>query len=136
MKNIDLSSKLSLICGGNVNYYKSVHRHIDNHANREHAGKLQNKSVSSSFNWVSIYILFLAKLKGRGRIFLKGTKKGSTFWNYSQEHLVVIRDEKVFPLVKFKIIVSLLCFLLDSLTNRHCKTWSSMINLWIDSRTY
>ena len=50
MKNIDLSSKLSLRCGGNVNYYKSVHRHIDNHANREHAGKLQNKSVSSSFS--------------------------------------------------------------------------------------
>ena len=50
MKNIDLSSKLSLRCGGNVNYYKSVHRHIDNRANREHVGKLQNKLVSSSFN--------------------------------------------------------------------------------------
>ena len=26
--NIDLSSKLSLTCGGNVNYYKSVHQLI------------------------------------------------------------------------------------------------------------
>ena len=26
--NIDLSSKLSLICGSNVNYYKSVHQPI------------------------------------------------------------------------------------------------------------
>ena len=25
MSNINLSSKLSLMCGGNVNYYKSVH---------------------------------------------------------------------------------------------------------------
>ena len=27
-KSIDLSSKLSLTCGGNVNYYKSVHHPI------------------------------------------------------------------------------------------------------------
>ena len=27
-KSIDLSSKLSLTYGGNINYYKSVHHHI------------------------------------------------------------------------------------------------------------
>ena len=27
------------------------------------------------------------------------------------------------------------CFLLDLLTSKHCRTYSSMINLWIDSRT-
>ena len=37
--------------------------------------------------------------------------------------------------MKFETILPLLCFLLDPLTNRHCRTWSSMINLWRDSRT-
>ena len=134
-KSIDLSSKLSLICGGNVNYYKSVHHPIPTCENREHPGNFQNKSVSSAFNWVSRYILFLAKLKGRGRPFLEGARRGITLWDYPQEHLVVIRDEKVSPFVKFEIILPLLCFLLDPLTSKHCRTWSSMINLWIDSRT-
>ena len=135
-KRIDLSYELSLTCEGNVNYYKSVHHHIPTRENREHPGNYQNKSVSSPFNWVSRYILFLAKLKGRGRPFLEGARRGITLWDYPQEHLVVIRDEKVSPFVKFEIILPLLCFLLDPLTNKHCRTWSSMINLWIDSRTY
>ena len=37
--------------------------------------------------------------------------------------------------MKFEIILPLLCFLLDPLTNRHCRAWSSMINFWRDSRT-
>ena len=57
-------------------------------------------------------------------------------WDYPQEHLVVIIDEKVSTFVKFEIILPLLCFLLDPLTNKHCRIWSSMITLWIDSRTY
>ena len=81
-------------------------------------------------------ILVLAKLKKRGRPFLEGPRRGATFWDYTQEHLVVIRDEKVSPFVKFEIILPLLCFLLDSLTNNDCRTWTSEINLWIDSRTY
>ena len=48
-KGIDLYHKLSLTCGDNVNYYKSVHHPIPNRENREHPG---NKSVSSAFNWV------------------------------------------------------------------------------------
>ena len=35
-------------------------------------------------------------------------------------NLVDIRHEKVSPFVKFEIILPLLCFLLDSLTNKHC----------------
>ena len=35
-------------------------------------------------------------------------------------HLVDIRHEKVSPFVKFEIILPLLCFLLDPLTNKHC----------------
>ena len=51
-KSIDLSHELSLTCGGNVNYYKSVHQPIPTRENREHPGNFQNKSVSSAFNWV------------------------------------------------------------------------------------
>ena len=42
---------------------------------------------------------------------------------------------KVSTFMKFEIILPLLCFLLDSLTNKHCKGWSSMLNLEIDFRT-
>ena len=49
-KSIDLSSKLSLTCEGNVNYYKSVHHPIPTCENREHSGNVQKKSASSSFN--------------------------------------------------------------------------------------
>ena len=85
---------------------------------------------------MSRYILFLAKLMGKGRPFSKGARRGTTLWDYPQEHPVVIRDEKVSSFVKFEIILSLFCSLLDPLTNEHCKTWSSLINLWIDSKTY
>ena len=49
-KSIDLSYKLSLTCGGNVSYYKSVHHPIPTRGNREHPGNFQNKSVSSPFS--------------------------------------------------------------------------------------
>ena len=49
-KSIDLSHELSLTCGGNVNYYKSVHQPIPTRENREHPGNFQNESVSSAFN--------------------------------------------------------------------------------------
>ena len=124
-ESIDLSSKLSVTCGGNMNYYKS----------NQHPCNFQNKSVSSPFNWVCRYILLLAKLKEKGKPFLEGARSGVTLWDYPQEHLVTIRDENVSPFVKFEIILSLLWLLLDPLTNKHCRTCSSMINLWIDSRT-
>ena len=57
-------------------------------------------------------------------------------WDYPQEYLVVIKDEKVSPFVRLETILPLLWFLLDSLTNKHSRAWSSMINLWIDFRTY
>ena len=76
------------------------------------------------------------KLKEKGSPFLEGPKKGATLLDYPQEHLVVIRKEKTSPLVKFEIILHLRCFLLHLLTNNLCRTSSSMINLWIDSRIY
>ena len=51
-KSTDLSHELSLTCGVNVNYYKSVHQAIPTRENREHPGNFQKKSLSSAFNWV------------------------------------------------------------------------------------
>ena len=129
------SGQASPTCWGNVTCYKSVHYFFPTWGNREHPGNFQNKSVSFPFNWVSRYILFLAKLKGKGKPFLEGERKGRTLWDYPQGNLVVIRDEKVFPFVKFEIILPLLWFLLDALANTHCRTWGTKINLWIDTRT-
>ena len=50
MKNIDIFHELSLICGGNFNYYKSAHQHVSTREDRKHTGNFQNKSVSSAFN--------------------------------------------------------------------------------------
>ena len=49
-KSIGLSCKLSFTCGGNINYYKSVHHPITTRGNKEHPGNFQNKSVKSPLN--------------------------------------------------------------------------------------
>ena len=67
---------LSLGGGPNVKYHKSAHRPFPTQGNREHRGNFQNKSVRSPFNLVSRYILFLPKLKGTGRLFLRGARRG------------------------------------------------------------
>ena len=135
-KSINLSYEPSLTCAGNDNYCKSVHHPIPAREIREDPNNFQNKMVGSDLNWVSRYVLFLAKQKKRGRFFLKGASRGVTLWDYLQEQLVVIRDEKVSPIVKLEIILPLLYFLSNPLTNKHYRTWISMINLWIDSRTH
>ena len=83
---------------------------------------------------VQIYSL-LGQTEGERKTFFRGCKKGDHIVRLSPEHLAVIRDEKVSTFVKFEIILPLLCFLSDPLTSKHCRIWSSMINLWIDSRT-
>ena len=117
--------------GSNINYYKSVHHPTPTWGNRKHPGNFQNKSVNSPWR-----ISKWPKLKGKGRPFLRCARWGTALWDYPQEYLVVIRDEKGSPFVKFEIIPPLLCFLLDHLPNKYCRAWSSMINLWIDFRTY
>ena len=89
----------------NVNYYKSVYHPIPTLPM-----EIENKSVSSPFNLVSRYILFFVKLKGKERPFLVGARRGATLQDYPQEHLAIIRDEKVTLFVKFEIILPLLCF--------------------------
>ena len=42
-KSMDLSSKLSFTCEGNVNYYKSNHRPIPTRGSRKYPGNFQNK---------------------------------------------------------------------------------------------
>ena len=49
-KHIDLFYELSLTCGDNINYYKSVDNPIPTCENRENPGSFQNMSVSSAFN--------------------------------------------------------------------------------------
>ena len=116
----------------NMNYLSSK-RSL---AYREYPASIQKKIASSALSWVSRYILFLGKPKGRGRPFWEGAIREAKLWDLPQEHLVVIREENVSPFVKFEIILSLLCLLLDPLTNKPCRAWSSMINLWIDSRIW
>ena len=87
--SINLSSKLSLTCRGNINYNKSVHYPIL--ALKSH---FQNKSVSSLFNWMCKYVFFSAKVKEEERPFLEGARRGATLWDYPQEHLVAIRNEE------------------------------------------
>ena len=53
----------------------------------------------------------LAKLKGKERPFLEGARRGTTLLDCPQEHLVVIRDAKVSPFVKFEIMSPLLFFI-------------------------
>ena len=71
-------------------------------------------------------------LKGRRRSFLEGTRRGATL-RLPPRALGCHKRWKVSPFAKLEITLALLCFVLDSLTNKHCRTWSSMINLWIDS---
>ena len=78
------------------------------------------------------FFFFWQKLKGE-KISLNGARGEATLWDYLQEHLVVIKGESS---VKFEIILLLLWFLSEALTNKHCRTWSSMINLWINGNRY
>ena len=95
--------------------------------NREHPGNFQNKSVSSQLS-VQLYY-FLGQTEEERKNFFGACKKGTALLDYPQEHLAVTRDGKVCPSVKFEIILPLLCFLLDPLANKHCRAWSSIINL-------
>ena len=128
-----LSSTLSLTCGVNVNYYKSVHHSISTLP----VGIGNTKQISElSFQLsVRVYSL-LGHTEEETKAFFGGCKKGSRIVRLTTGLLVVIRDEKVCPFVTFEIILPLLCCLLDPAgsANKHYRAWSSMINLWIDSR--
>ena len=67
---IDLSSKLSLTCGGNVNFYKSVHHPVP-------TLPVGIGNALAIFK-TKKYILFLAKLNERGRPILDSARRGAT----------------------------------------------------------
>ena len=127
--SIDFSSKISLTCGVKVNLYRSVHHPIptlsveigNTLATFKKISKLSSKL---SFQVYSLY----------SQTKLEAARMGAALWDYPQEHFLVIKDKNVCPFVKFETILPLLCCLLDPFKNKHCTTWSSMINLWIDSR--
>ena len=136
--SIDLSFKLSITYGGNVSYYKSVHHPIPTlpvETGNTLAIFKTNQETHLSVQFPDIFFSY-PNWKEEKDLFWKGARKGTKLWDYPQKNLVVIQYEKVSPFVKFEIILSILCFLLGPLTNKHCRTWSSIINLWIDSRTY
>ena len=93
---------LSLTYGANVNYCVKCSSYYSYSAcwSRENPGNFQNKSISSPFNWVSRYILFLAKLRGKKDLIWRVQEGGPHC-----ERLVVIKD--VYPFVKFEIILPL-----------------------------
>ena len=102
-------------------------------------GTWNNLVVSKQISKLSFQLSFqifslLSQTEGEINVFFRRVQ-GGRIVRLSREHLVVIRDEKSYSVVKFEIILPLPCFLLDLLTNKHCRRWSSMINLWIDSRT-
>ena len=89
--------------------------------------QISKLSFQLSFQMYSL----LGQTEGESKAFFGGCKKRGHIVRYPQEHLVVMRDEKVSPFVKFEIIQPLLCFLSDPLTNKHCRIWSPIINLCI-----
>ena len=54
----------------------------------------------------------------------EGCKKGSHIVRLPLRAVGCLKRSKVFPFVKFEIILPHLCFLLDPLTNKHCSTWA------------
>ena len=75
--SVNLFSKLSLTCGGNVNYYKNVHHPIltlpDGIGNTQAVFK--TNQYAPPFSQVSKYVFFSAKVKEKGRLFFGGCKK-------------------------------------------------------------
>ena len=118
----------------NVIYYKSVHHPIPNLP--VGTGSTLTIFKINQYTLLSIEFqdIFCSCLNWKGKkcLFWKVARRGITLHNY---HLVDIRHENVSSFVKFEIILPLLCFLLDPLTSKHCRTCSYMINLWIDSKT-
>ena len=101
-KKTDLPFKLSTTCGSNFTYYKIVHRPIPTLSvgilntmtifiiNLKAILSIECPGISSSWpNW-------------RGRPFMECARMGLALWDYPRQYLVVIKDEKVCPFVKFR----------------------------------
>ena len=115
--SIILSSKLSLTCGSNVNYYKSVDHPIPILPDR-----IWNTQVVFKANQ---YALLLVECPGMFSFWPKWRGEEGRFWRVQEgDHIVRLppgplgchKRWNVFPFVRLEIILPLLCFLLDPLT--------------------
>ena len=93
--------------------------------------QISGLSFQLSFQVCSLF----GQNEGEWKAFFRDCKKGAHVVKLTPRALGCHERWKVSPFVKFEIILPLLCFLLDHLTNKHCRALSSMINLWKDSRT-
>ena len=82
-----------------------------------------SKQISKLFFQLSVQVnSLLDQTEEERKTFLEGARRGATLWDYSQEYLVVISDEKVSPFVKFEIIPPSFVFYqtpLETSTARH-----------------
>ena len=119
----------------NVNCYKSVHYSICIRGNRAHPGNFQNQSVallsvvcpgifSSRPNW-----------RGEKTLFRRAKERGSKC-EISPRALGFHKRWKGLSVYEIWNNSTALYFLFNPLTNKHCRTWSPMINLRTESRTY
>ena len=136
-KIINLSRKLSLTCGSNFNYYKSVHIILFLHCLMEWGTPRQpSKKISKLSFQLSVQVVcLLGQSEGKRKAFFGESKKEGHIVRLPPTVLACQKRWKVSSFVKFEIILPLLSFLLDHLTNKHRRTWISLINLWIDSKT-
>ena len=125
--SIDLFHLL-LTFRSNVNYYKSVHQSVQCPIPTLPVGRGSTLKIFKIDQWTLLWIEFpdifssFPNWRGKKDLFWKGSvmkRSRSTLQDYN---FVDIRHEKVPPFVKFEIILPLLCFLLDLLTNKHCRT--------------
>ena len=105
-KSINLSYKLSLTWGDFLTIIKVfiILLLLVGIGNILAIFKINQQVLLSIDCLVSRYILLLSKLKQRRRLFLKGERREATLRDYPQGHLIVIRDERVSPFVKFEIV--------------------------------
>ena len=69
------------------------------------------------------------------KAFFGGCKKGCRILRLPPRAISCHKRWKSISFCEIWNNLTLVCSLLGSLTNKHCRVWSSMINLWIDSRT-
>ena len=96
-----------------------------------------SKQISKLFFQFSVQVYsLLGQSEQRGKPFKECTRRGlHCEITLKSIYLVVRKEKKGCPFLKFEIILPLLCRLSDSLTNKHYRVCISMINLGIDSRT-
>ena len=98
-----------------------------------HPGNFQNKLVSSPFNWVSRYISLLGQTEEERKVFFGGWKKRDHILRFPIRALGCHDKWKILSFCGIWNNLNSPLFLLNPLTKKHYRTWSSIINLWIDS---